>query len=72
MNEEQEKLLDKQLLDSYDIDPYAKLSAGLVLVIHRQLLTLSQKTDMPIEKMDRKFLIEHLGKIKITNSTENK
>ena len=68
MNEEQEKDLDKEMLDSYDIAPYAKLSTGLVLVIHRQLLTLSHKANTPIEEMDRKFLIEHLSNIKITES----
>ena len=67
MNEEHEKALDKALLESQDIDPYAKLSAGLVLVIHRQLLTLSEKTDVPIDKMDREFLVKHLSNIKISN-----
>jgi len=66
MNEEQAKALDKEALDSCDIDPYSKLSAGLVLVIHRQLLTLSQKTNVPVEKMDREFLIAHLSNIKIS------
>ena len=72
MNEEQEKAIDKAVLDQYDIDPYAKLSAGLVLVIHRQLLTLSQKTEMPIETMDRKFLIENLSNIKISGPFQKK
>ncbi len=67
MNEEQEKALDKEILEGANIDPYAKLSAGLVLVIHRQLLTLSKKTNVAIEDMDRKFLIAHLSNIKISD-----
>ena len=67
MNEEQEKALDKEILEVANIDPYAKLSAGLVLVIHRQLLTLSKKTNVAIEDMDRKFLIAHLSNIKISD-----
>lgn len=66
MNEEQEKSLDKKALDRYQIEPYAKLSAGLVLVIHRQLLTLAKKTKMSVEEMDRDFLIKHLSNIKLS------
>ena len=66
MNEEQEKALDNQLLDKLDIEPYTKLSTGLVLVVHRQLQTLSDKTGVAVKDMDREFIVENLCCVKVT------
>jgi len=66
MNEEQEKALDNQLLDKLDIEPYTKLSTGLVLVVHRQLQTLSDKTGVAVKDMDREFIVENLCSVKVT------
>jgi len=66
MNEEQEKALDNQLLDKLDIEPYTKLSTGLVLVVHRQLQTLSDKTGVAVKDMDREFIVENLCSVKLT------
>ena len=66
MNEEQEKALDNQLLDKLDIEPYTKLSTGLVLVVHRQLQTLSDKTGVAVKDMDSEFIVENLCSVKVT------
>ena len=60
MDEAKERLVDKALLNQYDIDPYKKISIGLILVAHRQLQTLAKRTEVSIDDMDREFLAEQL------------
>ena len=72
MDESKERLIDKALLDQFDIDPYKKISIGLVLVAHRQLQTLSMQTEMTIDSMDREFLIEQLCDVEITDTERGK
>jgi len=68
MSETEEKLLDSALLEQFDIDPYLKLSVGVSLVVHRQLLLLSQEKGRLVSEMNREFLIEELCKVKVTES----
>jgi len=68
MSETEEKRLDNALLEQFDIDPYLKLSVGVSLVVHRQLLLLSQEKGKSVSEMDREFLIEELCKVKVTES----
>ena len=70
MTEAEEKLLDTALMEQLQIDPYKKLSTGIALVVHRQLLLLSEKMRVPIESMDREFLIENLCQVKVTHSAK--
>ena len=66
MTEAEEKLLDTALMEQLQVDPYLKLSTGIALVVHRQLLLLSKEMRIPIESMDREFLVENLCKVKVT------
>jgi hypothetical protein len=72
MDEPKERLIDKALLEQFDIDPYKKISIGLVLVAHRQLQTLSIQTETSIDNMDREFLIEQLCDVEITDKERAK
>jgi hypothetical protein len=68
MNEAEEKLLDTALMEQLQVDPYLKLSTGIALVVHRQLLLLCKEMRVPVESMDREFLVENLCKVKVTES----
>ena len=68
MNEAEEKILDTALMEQLQVDPYLKLSTGIALVVHRQLLLLSKEMRVSVESMDREFLIENLCKVKVTRS----
>lgn len=72
MDEAKERLIDKALLNQFDIDPYKKISIGLILVAHRQLQTLSKQTEVSIDDMDREFLVEQLCKAENTESERAK
>ena len=72
MDEAKERLIDKALLNQFDIDPYKKISIGLILVAHRQLQTLSKQTEVSIDDMDREFLAEQLCKAEDTESERAK
>ena len=72
MDEAKERLVDKALLNQYDIDPYKKISIGLILVAHRQLQTLSKQTEVSIDDMDREFLAEQLCKADDVDSERTK
>jgi hypothetical protein len=72
MDEAKERLIDKALLNQFDIDPYKKISVGLVLVAHRQLQTLSRQTEVSIDDMDREFLAEQLCKTEDAESERTK
>ncbi|MGK0437590.1 MAG: hypothetical protein ACJATK_000531 [Paracoccaceae bacterium] len=72
MDEAKERLIDKALLNQFDIDPYKKISVGLILVAHRQLQTLSRQTEVSIDDMDREFLAEQLCKTEDAESERTK
>jgi hypothetical protein len=72
MDEAKERLRDKALLNQFDIDPYKKISVGLILVAHRQLQTLSRQTEVSIDDMDREFLAEQLCKTEDAESERTK
>jgi hypothetical protein len=72
MDESKERLVDKALLDQFEIAPYKKISVGLVLVAHRQLQTLSKQTNISIDQMDREFLIRHLCEVEITDKQKSR
>lgn len=72
MDEAKERLKDKALLNQFDIDPYKKISIGLILVAHRQLQTLSMQTETSIDDMDREFLAEKLCNADASDSERTK
>ena len=72
IDEKREAMLDEALLSELDIDPYKKVSTSLLLVMHRQLLTLSEHTKVEIQDMDRSFIIENLANVKVTEAAKKK
>ena len=72
IDEKTEALIDKAVLSSLDIDPYKKMNASLLLVMHRQLLTLSKHSGVAIEDMDREFILENVAKIQLTDQSRLK
>ena len=72
MDEKEEALIDQALMAELDIEPYKKMSTSLLLVMHRQLLTLSTHTGVAIEDMDRAFIIENLANVKVSDSVRKK
>jgi len=71
-DEKKEAMIDEAMMAELDMDPYKKVNTSLLLVMHRQLLTLSAHTGVAIEKMDREFIIENLAKVKITDRARQK
>ena len=72
IDEKKEAIIDEVMMAELDIDPYKKVNTSLLLVMHRQLLTLSAHTGVAIDKMDREFIIEHLAKVKVTEKARQK
>lgn len=72
VDEKREAMIDEAMMAELDIDRYKKVSTSLLLVMHRQLLTLSSHTGVPIEKMDREFIIENLTNVKVTDDARSK
>ena len=72
LDEKIELMIDEALMAQLDIEPYKKMSTSLLLVIHRQLLTLAQHTGTPVEKMNREFIIENLANVKISNQARER
>lgn len=72
IDEKTEALIDKAVLSALDIDAYKKMNASLLLVMHRQLLTLSKHTGVAIEDMDREFILQNVAKIEVTDETRLK
>lgn len=72
MQDNKEKYRDEALLAQFDLDPHLKITTSLAIAIHRQLMTLSENTGVPINNMDREFLIENLAKVKITHEIRQK
>jgi len=72
MDEKEEALIDQALMAELDIEPYKKMSTSLLLVMHRQLLTLSSHTGVPIEEMSRAFIVENLANVKVSDSLREK
>jgi len=72
MDEKTEAMIDKTVLSALDIDPYKKMNASLLLVMHRQLLTLSKHAGIAIEDMDREFILQNVAKIEITDKARLK
>lgn len=66
VDEKKEAMIDEAMMAELDIDPYKKVSTSLLLVMHRQLVTLSAHTGIAIDEMDRAFIIEHLTNVKVT------
>jgi len=66
-DEKKEAMIDEAMIAELEIDPYKKVSTSLLLVMHRQLITLSAHTSVAIEDMDRAFIIEHLANVKVTD-----
>ena len=71
-DEKTEAIIDKAVLSTLEIDPYKKMNASLLLVMHRQLLTLSKHTGIAIEDMDREFILQNVAKIEITDKARLK
>jgi len=71
-DEKTEAIIDKAVLSALEIDPYKKMNASLLLVMHRQLLTLSKHTGIAIEDMDREFILQNVAKIEITDKARLK
>ena len=67
IDEKTEAMIDKAILSALEIDPYKKMNASLLLVMHRQLLTLSKHAGVAIEDMDREFILQNVAKIEITD-----
>ena len=72
IDEKTEALIDKAVLSALNIDAYKKMNASLLLVMHRQLLTLSKHTGVAIENMDREFILQNVAKIEVTDETRLK
>jgi len=72
VDEKKEAMIDEAMMAELDIDPYKKVSTSLLLVMHRQLMTLSAHTGVAIEDMDRAFIIEHLTNVKVTDKAREK
>lgn len=68
MTEAEEKLLDSLFLEQFDIDKKKKVTTGLVMAIHRQLMTLSESSGTPIHEMDRAFIIERLCNVQVSQA----
>jgi len=71
-DEKKEAMIDEALMAELDIDPYKKVSTSLLLVMHRQLLTLSEHTKVAVEDMDRTFIIENLANVKVSEAVKKK
>ena len=71
-DEKREARIDEAMMSSLDIDPYKKVNTALLLVMHRQLLTLSAHTGVAVEKMTREFIIENLSNVKVTDEAREK
>ena len=72
MDEKTEAMIDKAVLSALEIDPYQKMNASLLLVMHRQLLTLSKHAGVAIEDMDREFILQNVAKIEISDQARLK
>ena len=72
MDEKDEALIDQALMAELNIEPYKKMSTSLLLVMHRQLLTLSAHTGIAVEEMDRAFIIENLANVKVSDQLREK
>ena len=71
-NNQKEKQLDEALLAQFELEPHLKITTSLTMAIHRQLMTLSNKTGVSINDMDREFILENLANVTITNEIRNK
>ena len=72
MDEKDEALIDQALMAELNIEPYKKMSTSLLLVMHRQLLTLSAHTSVAVEDMDRAFIVENLANVKVSDQLREK
>ena len=48
------------------------MNASLLLVMHRQLLTLAKHSGVAIEEMDREFILENVARIELTDESRIK
>lgn len=72
MDEKEEALIDQALMAELNIEPYKKMSTSLLLVMHRQLLTLAAHTGVAVEEMDRAFIVENLANVKVDGQVREK
>jgi hypothetical protein len=56
-----ERIVDEVLLARFELDPNIKMVTGIALEVFRTLRRLSEKEGVPLDRMDRSFLIQHLA-----------